>query len=740
MTTLKPGALFGHYRIDRTLGEGGMGVVYDAFDTRLHRQVALKMVHGFLADAQFLGLFQSEARILAQIKSPHIISIYDIGAAESGPFIVTQFIQGGDLTGLVRSRGPLAPHLACLVNAQVAGALHDAHQVGVIHQDVKPSNVLVKEPNSLVDPFALLCDFGIASSAAASGTAGSITGTWNYLAPEYARDDRDAHGNPIPPLPRRDVYAAGCMLWFTLTGNTPYAGDVTQVASDHQRAPIPQFAGTDEWSQAANRVLQLSMAKDPEARYQNAADFKEDLLKLREITSPDHIQPVPTPGNPNPSPIAVAATRPPAEGEAVTIEEEAKRSPVTAPRVIAAVAAVAVLGTAAGLGITRPWEEQGPEPIVPTVKGAAFADTNGDKFGDVVTNIGNPDGKGVDVVTWKSDGRNLTPSKPVTVTDPGLPSDVAADGAEVFPLVGDFKGTGENSMVTFHRSGDVLAFEGDLTGKVEAPEELKPLYKKLPDSTFYYDVGTADFDGDGVSDVFMSATFGNPDPDLDKKGRVIDKGFVFVYRGTKTGFDPAPTTFARFPAIPSEQMAVGDFSGDGKADLVVMNRVQGDPEDQTRTSGESTLDLYVGDGKAAAAAKPFPFEHSGIDAFLAGDVDGDGTDELVVVEYGRGGDRSDRAITVGEWDEGLAEFSYDHRGTLPVAKDLESWFPATLSDVNGDGLTDVVMASRRSASSPYQFYVAQARKKGPFNGHTMATWEQSPDNVHLYNIMGGTLQ
>ncbi|GGU23072.1 protein kinase domain-containing protein [Nocardioides albus] len=735
MTTLHPGAMFGHYRLDRILGEGGMGVVYDAFDTKLERQVALKMVHAHLADRQFIDMFIREGQTLAQIRSPHIIAIYDIGEQQGSPFIVTQFIKGGDVTGLVRSNGPLAPHLACLVNAQVAGALHDAHQAGIIHQDVKPANVLVRNPASPLDPFAFLCDFGIATSSSDS-PAGGITGTWNYLAPEYVRDERDAQGRPIQPAPSRDIYAAGCMLWFTLTGKIPYSGAAVQVAMAHQSAPIPQFVGTDEWTRTANRILQLSMAKDPKSRYQSAAAFKDDLLKLREITSPPQLQPAPSMTDPNPMPILVAAIRPPTEAEAILIEEQARPSKITPFRVGAAMLGVAALGVGGALAITQPWVEDGPEPIVPTVKGAAYADVNGDKFGDVVTNVQNPDGKGVDVVTWKSDGRTLTPSKPVTYQDPALPAD--NDGSEVFPLCADFTGDGKNSFVTLVRSEKGFTFHGDLKGSLKAPAGVVEQGKKMKGSTFYYDVDTDDFDGDGVADLFMTTTYGNLDPDLDKQGRTIGDGTVWVYRGTSSGFEE-PTLFASFPAVPREAVAVGDFTGDKKADLVVLNRALGEPEDKTLTTGTSTLDLYQGDGTTVSAAKPFSFKHQGISSFLAGDVDADGRDEIVAAESGRG---EGQAITVGTFSDDLGELSIATRGKLPKPRNvLEtlSRYPLTLADVNGDGLTDVVAATQDTKDSPYAFYVALASKDGPYQGHELATWKKSPDDVHRYNLMGGTL-
>ncbi|MDQ4110855.1 MAG: protein kinase [Actinomycetota bacterium] len=735
MTTLHPGAVFGHYRLDRILGEGGMGVVYDAFDTKLERQVALKMVHAHLADRQFIDMFIREGQTLAQIRSPHIIAIYDIGEQQGSPFIVTQFIKGGDVTGLVRSKGPLAPHLACLVNAQVAGALHDAHQAGIIHQDVKPSNVLVRNPASPLDPFAFLCDFGIATSSSDS-PAGGITGTWNYLAPEYIRDERDAQGRPISPEPSRDIYAAGCMLWFTLTGKIPYSGAAVQVAMAHQSAPIPQFVGSDDWTKAANRILQLSMAKDRRSRYQSAAVFKDDLLRLREITAPPQLMPAPSMTDPNPLPILVAAVRAPSESEAILIEEAQRPSKITPLRVGAAMVGVAALGVGGALAITQPWVEHGPEPIVPTVKGAAYADVNGDKFGDVITNVQNPDGEGVDVVTWKSDGRALTPSKPVTYNDPALPAD--NDGGEVFPLCADFTGDGKNSSVTFVRSEKGFTFQGDLEGSLKAPAGVVEQGKKMKGSNFYYDLGTDDFDGDGLADLFMSTHFGNPNPDLDRQGRRAGDGTIWVYRGTGSGF-AEPTLFASYPATPVEQVSVGEFTGDEKADLVVLNRVEGSPEDMTLTSGTSDLDLYQGEGTTVAAAKSFSFKHQSISSFVAGDVNGDGRDDVIAAESGRGEGQS---ITVGTFSEDLTQFSIANRGKLPKPRNTlktTSRYPVTVADVNGDGRTDIVAVTQDTSESPYAFYVALASKTGTFPGHMMATWKKSPDDVRRYNLMGGTL-
>ena len=169
---------------------GGMGVVYAATDTRLDRRVALKLVSGQLAgDPSFVTRFQREAAVLARLDSPHIVAIFDHGEQDGTPYIATQYVGGGDLGALIAGRGALPPQLALRVCAQIAGALADAHRVGVIHRDVKPSNVLLRDPDA-AELHAYLCDFGIAQTESEGlTTAGAIAGSWAYLAPERANGD-----------------------------------------------------------------------------------------------------------------------------------------------------------------------------------------------------------------------------------------------------------------------------------------------------------------------------------------------------------------------------------------------------------------------------------------------------------------------------------------------------------------------------------------------------------------------
>ncbi|WP_169799238.1 serine/threonine-protein kinase [Nocardioides jensenii] len=270
---LTPGSNFGPYRIESRLGSGGMGVVFAATDTRLGRRVALKVVSSNLAgDPGFAARFQREASILARLDSPHIVSIFEHGEHDGSAYIATQLVGGGDLGALLRSRGPLPRPAAVALVGQLAEALDDAHRSGIVHRDVKPANVLVRDPDA-PSLFTYLCDFGIAQAGDLPGqhgqtATGAVAGSWAYLSPERL--------NGAPASPASDIYALGCVLWACLTGDAPYAGSDLQVAQAHVNAPVRQLPGVD--ARHLNTVLERAMAKDPTQRFASAGEFRAALL------------------------------------------------------------------------------------------------------------------------------------------------------------------------------------------------------------------------------------------------------------------------------------------------------------------------------------------------------------------------------------------------------------------------------------------------------------------------------
>src|ERR1700752_3508041 len=226
---------FGRYGLVALLGRGGMGEVWRAHDTATNRTVAIKLLPSHLAaDDTFVRRFRREAEAAAQLNDPHIIPIHTYGEIEGRLYVDMRLIEGRDLQ-TVLANGPLKPARAVGIVEQVAKALHAAHRVGLVHRDVKPSNILLDE-----DDFAYLIDFGIARGAdepRMTGT-GSVIGSWAYMSPERLQAGHvDA---------RCDIYALACVLYECLTGSPPYPGDtLEQQITAHLTAPPPRPSITD---------------------------------------------------------------------------------------------------------------------------------------------------------------------------------------------------------------------------------------------------------------------------------------------------------------------------------------------------------------------------------------------------------------------------------------------------------------------------------------------------------------
>ncbi|MDT5129565.1 MAG: hypothetical protein QOH54_5209, partial [Mycobacterium sp.] len=207
---------FGHYQLLELLGRGGMGNVYRAHDTRTDRIVALKVLPAHLAgDPVFQQRFRREAHAAAALSEPHVVPIHGYGEIDGQLYLDMRLIDGEDLgTVLTEAQGPLSPERAVTIVEQVAAALDAAHAVGLVHRDVKPSNIFIAAKD-----FVYLIDFGIARTTTETGltTVGSTLGTMAYMAPERFKSGQSD--------PRSDVYALTCVLHECLTGSRPYSGD-----------------------------------------------------------------------------------------------------------------------------------------------------------------------------------------------------------------------------------------------------------------------------------------------------------------------------------------------------------------------------------------------------------------------------------------------------------------------------------------------------------------------------------
>jgi serine/threonine-protein kinase len=258
------GTPFGRYTLVELLGRGGMGDVWRAFDTMTDRVVAVKVLPAHLAsDQTFQERFRREARAAAGLNNPHVVPIHDFGEIDGRLFVDMRLIEGEDL-GTLLAAGPLAPQRAIRIVEQIALALFAAHRIGLVHRDVKPSNILVTE-----DDFAYLIDFGIARAEGEAGLTdtNAAVGTWAYMAPErFSTGSADA---------RADVYALTCVLYEALTGQSPFPGKtLEQIATAHMLQPPPKpSAVLPQIPPAMDRVINTGMAKEPEQRYASTKDL-----------------------------------------------------------------------------------------------------------------------------------------------------------------------------------------------------------------------------------------------------------------------------------------------------------------------------------------------------------------------------------------------------------------------------------------------------------------------------------
>ena len=246
---------FGKYQLQKLLGRGGMGEVFQAYDTKTDRIVALKLLPPHMAeDATFQHRFRRESQAAAGINDPHVVPIHGFGEIDGRLYLDMRLIDGQTLGEILADREhPVEPSYAVSVVEQVGTALDAAHEAGLIHRDVKPSNILMTERD-----FAYLIDFGLARTASEAGmtTAGNTLGTLGYMAPERFE------GGPIDA--RADVYALTCVLHECLTGNRPYQADsLEQQIAGHMMAPPPRPSDADPRLAAFDDVIAKGMAKKP---------------------------------------------------------------------------------------------------------------------------------------------------------------------------------------------------------------------------------------------------------------------------------------------------------------------------------------------------------------------------------------------------------------------------------------------------------------------------------------------
>jgi serine/threonine protein kinase len=255
-----PGANVGPYRIIEKLGQGGMATVYKAYHAALDRDVAIKVLHpAFKEDPQFLERFHREAKVVAKLEHPNIIPIYDFSEHELQPYLVMKFIHGETLKARLQ-KGPLEANEGIKIVQAVGEALNYAHERGVLHRDVKPSNILLSSEGNIY-----LADFGLARIAelGASTLSGDmLMGTPHYISPEQGSGDSD--------LDRRtDIYSFGIVLYEIVVGRVPFNADTPfSIIHDHIYTPLPIPRDVNPAVPVGvQNVLLKALAKDPDDRY-----------------------------------------------------------------------------------------------------------------------------------------------------------------------------------------------------------------------------------------------------------------------------------------------------------------------------------------------------------------------------------------------------------------------------------------------------------------------------------------
>src|SRR4051812_16066098 len=326
-----PGArLLGRrYELGGLLGHGGMAEVYRAADTRLGRDVAIKVLRSDLArDPTFLSRFRREAQSAASLNHPMIVAVYDTGQ-DNGvtpplPYIVMEYIRGKTLREVLQSEGRLTPQRATEIVADVCSALDYSHRAGIIHRDIKPGNVMLTGEGAVK-----VMDFGIARAVAATTSTvtatAAVMGTAQYLSPEQARGEAvDA---------RSDIYSAGVLFYELLTGRPPFQGDSpVAIAYQHVREdPPPPSTYEPDLPPDLDAIVLKALAKNPDNRYQTAHEMREDLERALSgnpvLATPVLRQPVPDP------------------------EVQRRRNPAVRRRLLYALLALLVIGALVGAAL-----------------------------------------------------------------------------------------------------------------------------------------------------------------------------------------------------------------------------------------------------------------------------------------------------------------------------------------------------------------------------------------------------
>lgn len=275
----------GRYKLLGRIGEGGMAVIWTAYDITMCRQVVLKIMHGSLSTTEVqLARFQQECLLLAQLNHPNIVSVYDAGHLENGvPFMVMEYIRGESLGDVLFREGTIAFKTVLQIMIQVCHGLEAAHTAGIVHRDLKPDNILIQDALDKVDAVKIV-DFGIArfmNSSQRLTRSEAIIGTTAYLSPEHLFD--------LPVDGRSDIYALGVIIFELLIGEPPFVADTAEAVMLKHITDAPQLISQRrlDLDPGIDSIVNKTLQKAPERRYSAVNLLRQDLEVLLEAQNDD---------------------------------------------------------------------------------------------------------------------------------------------------------------------------------------------------------------------------------------------------------------------------------------------------------------------------------------------------------------------------------------------------------------------------------------------------------------------
>ncbi len=270
---LSTGSTFANrYQVIEELGKGGMGEVYKVLDTHINEKVALKLLKPEIAaDRKTIERFSNELKFARKISHRNVCRMYDLGKAEGTDFITMEYVQGEDLKSMIRMTGMLGIGTVLSIGKQICDGLSEAHTLGVVHRDLKPTNIMIDKGGN-----AKIMDFGIARSIREKGITGPsvLIGTPEYMSPEQAEAKEVDH--------RSDIYSLGIILYEMATGRLPFEGDTALSIAMKHKGEIPKNPKqlNPHILDDLSGVILKCLEKDKNARYQSAADVNSELEKI----------------------------------------------------------------------------------------------------------------------------------------------------------------------------------------------------------------------------------------------------------------------------------------------------------------------------------------------------------------------------------------------------------------------------------------------------------------------------